>query len=345
MARSPNPFYQANSGPYEAVGQGISNLGQLFAPPDPVRGAQAEQAAWAARQSRENVTDLRDARSGRESMGDLFGNYDPGTGDPGYQQLSQQAIAQGIGSGAMDPDALGTLFRVGAANMGGVSDEQLGRAVVGSGTMIGQDQGVSLPDRENIAGRNFGNEQALQGQQDAAAMQRLQATLANERALETMGGGSGGGEGGLGSEFDPLAATRLSDLEASAEEAINNYADDLGLDPGALPPELRTWLLDSTVQGIRAGNYPSPRAAAGALWQQAVRGTREDSGIPFVPFDSSTELDYEIPQGGPSPRGSVEFTPTAPSEGPVEISSDAEYQTLAPGTQFIGPDGVLRRKP
>lgn len=36
---------------------------------------------------------------------------------------------------------------------------------------------------------------------------------------------------------------------------------------------------------------------------------------------------------------------TVPQTGPARVANDAEYEALPSGTQFIGPDGKLRRKP
>jgi hypothetical protein len=44
-------------------------------------------------------------------------------------------------------------------------------------------------------------------------------------------------------------------------------------------------------------------------------------------------------------RQSKEATVAAPSAGPVKITNDAEYNALASGTVFIGPDNKPRRKP
>lgn len=38
-------------------------------------------------------------------------------------------------------------------------------------------------------------------------------------------------------------------------------------------------------------------------------------------------------------------TATSPQAGPARVANDAEYEALPSGTQFIGPDGKLRRKP
>lgn len=37
--------------------------------------------------------------------------------------------------------------------------------------------------------------------------------------------------------------------------------------------------------------------------------------------------------------------PTAGADGPVQISNDEEFNSLPSGATFVGPDGVVRRKP
>ena len=44
-------------------------------------------------------------------------------------------------------------------------------------------------------------------------------------------------------------------------------------------------------------------------------------------------------------RQAKEAPVAAPSAGPVKITNDAEYNALASGTVFIGPDNKPRRKP
>ena len=59
-------------------------------------------------------------------------------------------------------------------------------------------------------------------------------------------------------------------------------------------------------------------------------------GMDSMPLDTPSELD-----GGGQPSAASPGSPVQPSR----ITSDAEYDALAKGTQFIGPDGKLRVKP
>jgi hypothetical protein len=98
-------------------------------------------------------------------------------------------------------------------------------------------------------------------------------------------------------------------------------------------------------QGIRAGfnsyyeengKWPTGRAK-----QDIVDGV-VDKAEKFI------ETQVRI-GGSSSPTSSAPAQPAAApkpaSGGPVKITTDAEYNSLKPGTSFVGPDGVTRRKP
>lgn len=326
-----NP-YQADAGQYNAIGQGINNLGQAFlAANDPLAGARAEQAAWAARANREKVMDAMDARGGRGQLGELLRTFDP-TGD------HRELFAQGVGSGAMDPDDLGGLFRTMMANFGG-SDEQVARSFAGAGDAIGVDDAFSLGGRDQVAGRNhqydvardqatptlnealgrqfmagqlgvqdiYPNRFAAANKYNAEAGQvgapgsrdELMAWTAIHDSPEAAGAlrphlyGPGGGAGGPGGAdglggVDELAATRRSALGEAADEAINNYATDLGLDPSDIPTQLRGALLDGAVRMMLDDSAADPRAAVSQLWQQFGMGA-EPRGL----FGRGRELVYD----------------------------------------------------
>lgn len=53
-------------------------------------------------------------------------------------------------------------------------------------------------------------------------------------------------------------------------------------------------------------------------------------------------IDFTRPQAPPGAGGEA---PSGGTQAPVRITGDAEYQRLASGTRFIGPDGVERIKP
>jgi len=61
----------------------------------------------------------------------------------------------------------------------------------------------------------------------------------------------------------------------------------------------------------------------------------QNKGVP-VP----KELQVYLNQGTPVGR-----QPTSPAAGPIQITGDADYEALPPGTTFIAPDGSQRVKP
>lgn len=49
--------------------------------------------------------------------------------------------------------------------------------------------------------------------------------------------------------------------------------------------------------------------------------------------------------GGATPAPALAAPATPAATGPAQISSDAEYNSLPSGSEFVGPDGIKRRKP
>lgn len=334
MARTANP-YRVDAGPYSGVGEGLSNLANVFlnSQPDPAKQAQAEAYAWRGRESRENVLDARDARQGRFQLGDVLRSFDPNADN-------RELYAQGVGTGAMDVDDLGQLMLGMNANFGG-SDDQVARSLLGTGTALGEDDFVSRDDREMGRQRNSDN----RIREDRAVMtlnQRLGDAFASGQmglediygaqhpdryasAAETRAEMAGGGGGDGAGEVDWLAATRRATVEEQMNEAIDNLAVDLGLEPGQVPPDLRTGILRQGMSGITAGDFDSPRRAAGELWQQAVRGTREEGGL--LGLGGDTVLDYEAPPAAqPRPMPAQDGTGGDPtlSEAAQAIAQGAD---------------------
>ncbi|OFX03280.1 MAG: hypothetical protein A3E78_12135 [Alphaproteobacteria bacterium RIFCSPHIGHO2_12_FULL_63_12] len=102
-----------------------------------------------------------------ETPGDTvgFGLNAPDPASAGLLDRAPGEMAAGAAeAGGTFPQNVGNLWRFFMANQPGVSDPQLGRAVVGSGQLIGVNDAVSLPDRDAVAGRNAANSlaQAMQ---------------------------------------------------------------------------------------------------------------------------------------------------------------------------------------
>lgn len=320
MARQPNPYY-ADAGRLNPVNQGLTNLaqvGQMFlSGPDPRTRAATLSSAWDARRNREEVTDIVDRRGGRQQLGDVFAGYQPDTYDP------RQVLGTALRSGAMDPEDLGTLFRVAAGNLPGMSDQQRAGAVIGAGGRIGPDSAFSIGDRESVAGRNAANEQALRQMREAAAMERLQyetgaeaeqGPTSRDELLTSLfmneGPDAAGqartalyGESGGASANPWLEATRRSNVEGDVETVLNSMIEGMGLESGAVPPELRTQIVREAMRGIQEGSTPT--AEVGRLLQQ-LNVRAEDPGwfrdprlvydeAPGAPAAAAAPSDAEMP--------------------------------------------------
>lgn len=242
MPRTANP-YMADAGQYNGIGEGISNLANVFlnSQPDPVKSAQAQAAAWQGRERRENVQDTVDARRGRQDLGNLLRTFDPGADNRGM-------FATGVGTGSMEVGDIGKLFHMMQANFGG-TDSQVGRSHVGTGGVIGTGDGFSLDDREGIRASDFSNDQALQGQKDAASMQRVQAALANNLARERIKRGGSGGTGDLGN-MDWLGVTRQGDVRGDMVTEALNILGEMGLPYDAESEQYNTALLEQAAPGL-----------------------------------------------------------------------------------------------
>lgn len=90
------------------------------------------------------------------------------------------------------------------------------------------------------------------------------------------------------------------------------------------------------------GGVPNPLEVQEALLQLGPPLSQQQ-----VALLQRTTGDASAPAGaGGSGQGGVPAAPVpTPSTGPASISTDAEYNALPSGTEFIGPDGVRRRKP
>jgi hypothetical protein len=135
-------------------------------------------------------------------------------------------------------------------------------------------------------------------------------------------------------------------------------------------------MAESDPTGIIRGRVQSPEYQiarnAGDEFLQAI--LRKDTGAAITPGEQALYGVTYLPQPGDGPEVLAAKTtarqravaainagmspaqmvaaekalggaPTAAQGGPASVANDAEYEALPPGTQFIGPDGKLRRKP
>lgn len=328
MARRYSPYY-ANEGRYGGVGQAVGNLGALFADMnDPSREIAADRAAWAARRDREDVIDTTQSRQGRGEIADMFAQFDPETYDP------RQVLAAGVRNNAYDPNELGDLFMVASGNLPGMDDAQRAGAYVGTGQTISPDDAFSIPGRDTVANRNFGYDMDELRVEEQGKMDREMAGIRNkplsrdqlmaslfmqdpELAAEARPALYGEGSG---SGTDPsLQAGRWADLEADVDEAINLLAGDLGFeDAAAIPPDLRSKLLNDSMELVREGQMTPRNALSQVLPRYNVRA--EDPTTLFNPgsWFSGPEVQYDEPAMAPQQPPST----GGPQPGMVEMSDD-----------------------
>lgn len=142
--------------------------------------------------------------------------------------------------------------------------------------------------------------------------------------------GSGGGAGGA-DKPDWLDATRREKIESAADEALNLLVEDAGMEPGQVPPELRSAILENTIRRIGQAPDLAPRAVVGELWQQY---DVQPQGTGW--FDGAPRFEYNLPTPGAAPAQQGRL--------PVVVS-DADYEALPPGTVFQDETGQQFRKP
>lgn len=92
-------------------------------------------------------------------------------------------------------------------------------------------------------------------------------------------------------------------------------------------------------QAPQAGTKKETIAEKMRLFRENIAGTRDAFRQKFVSdpkmWGEGVTKD-QVQGGGGTPK---------PAAGTPKIKGDADYDKLAPGTEFIGPDGVKRRKP
>lgn len=315
MARAPNP-YLADAGQYNGIAEGVNNLANVFmnSGPDPAKAAQAQAYAWRGRESRENVMDAQDARQGRFQLGDTLQNFDP-AGD------NRELFTQGIGSGAMDVDGLGKLMLAMNANFGG-SDEQVGRSLVGTGSALGEDDFMSLDDREMGRQRNSDNrireDRAVMSldQRLGDAFGRGQMSLEDiygakhpdryANAAETRGEGGAGGGGPFGLSPDQ-----------------NRYLDAQGTMRDELGPILQGYGVPTDGDGNLRTDLLPPGYFEGVM-QQATDAARADNFTRDISFylDNAVRSQEQVPSGYTDDDnmlwglGSEKLEMGAPQQGP-----------------------------
>lgn len=322
MPRGINPYY-ANEGRYAGVGQAVGNLGQVFLQMnDPSNLAKADALGWQARGDREQVIDTQRTRASRDQLGDIFATMDPNTFD------QRQVLSEAVRGDVYDPNQIGDLFRVAQSNVPGFSDDQVARSVIGAGGDIGKDDAFSLTGQQNIADRNFGYENDL-AQQKQAADYRQAIDLQNQKPLsrDQMIGqlfqtqGPEAAQEGVASMYAPRATGAGSDPLVSAKRRAD--LEDL------LMSEMATQL------GPEVAEIGVPPELRGEVVTEALRLVEQEG---LAPIEAITQvlggLDVSTQGTGwfdGDPR--VEYAPKA-QQAPAPIQPGA----VEDGYEFLGGD-------
>lgn len=115
-----------------------------------------------------------------------------------------------------------------------------------------------------------------------------------------------------------------------------------------LQDQARTGVNDQALRDIRTRIENNDAAGARILW--AAQKAKLANAVLFgqISMDDINKMEadlFKAPTNTPSVVPTPSPAPILPSGGPVQITGDEDYAKLAPGTRFIGPDGVTRTKP
>lgn len=202
-----------------------------------------------------------------------------------------------------------------------------------------QTQGLVTRQQEQARG-----EAAVQA--ELAAPQREQAiqqSLANvETTLslldDALGGVNAWTAGPIGTVLENIAGTPAADLQATVDTIVANLSFDrlqqmresskTGGALGAISER------ELTLLGAAVANLSNAQSPAQQI--RNLRLVREHYGNIRNQMQQNLNEQRQI-QGLPAQQQG--------STGPAQIQDDAGYDALPSGTQFVGPDGVLRVKP
>lgn len=172
-------------------------------------------------------------------------------------------------------------------------------------------------------------------QEQRAAQLRQQAAQGDPAALQQL----------VGIDFDSwktLDANKKQQIKAQTE-----YTGQAALRISQLPPQEQAAAWDQAIeQGVQQG-YTGLADYRGKFSPQALNAAIDNAGL-VEKYISLAEPKYmAIPEGGTlvntrSPEAVAGFGAT--QAAPKQVASKAEYDALAPGTQYIAPDGSVKRK-
>lgn len=273
------------------------------------------------------------------------------TPEPGFAMVPPEEVAAlGLPEGAYQRGADGKISQIGGGgtnvtvDMGGDAGPYL------YGTDAGLPAGWRIHTETGVASQIPGGPAALEAQSlaDAGAA----SDGANQVATETITTAAQRARAAAGNRD-------LGNFGAGLA-ALNPYTDSAEVERQI--DVLRSNAATSTLQAMRDAS-PTGSTGLGALTAPELKIIQDKAGA--LNQNSPNFLrdleDYERtllrtihgPEAGDamfeaSRRAAgepVDGAAPAPQAAPIAITTDAEYDALPPGTVFVGPDGITRRKP
>jgi hypothetical protein len=229
----------------QAIGQGINNLAAAFFG-DPNEEAQYEHTISRARQVQDQVQRDRENRLRTQSAADLFQQGD-----------IKGAMASLVSTGeAAYLPSLGDASLAFVANTPGSSDDEVRRALIGSGTNPSENFAASSGRADDISAR------------DAAEAMAQAMAVQNSKNQ---------GKGADGSDW--LEATRRQKIQDELQTELINQLVDMGLPSSKdgvrtdlLPPGLMSEVLNEAWTGFSADMQPGRQPApVGTYVNQALK--------------------------------------------------------------------------
>lgn len=132
---------------------------------------------------------------------------------------------------------------------------------------------------------------------------------------------------------------------ADGKKAVGQVA----LQIANLPQQQQAQAWDRGIDYLVGQGYDGLAQFRGRYSPESLRGVLAESGL-AQEYQNATKPSYmAIPEGGTlvntrDAAAVAQFGAPAPGDGPARIANPADYQALAPGAQYIAPDGSVRRK-
>jgi hypothetical protein len=302
-----------------AVGQGIDNLAAgLFG--DPTQEAALEQTLSRAQQIQQETRMARENRARAETAADLFKHGDVQSG---------MAMLMGTGDASFLPN-LGSAALAFQANTPGATDDQIRRALIGSGVNPSENFASTSVRADEISARD-----AAEALRQAEAVQRL----ANE------------GKGADGTDW--LDATRRQDLQNQMQTELLNQLVDMGLPSSKdgvrtdlLPPGLMPEVMNEAWTNFTADTQPGRQPAPISTYiNQALRrrigsmSYTDDNSM--IPFHGQEELTVKPPATAADVMAPAQAAPARPAAPAPAAAKVPPPEQRVSGQPYDTPRGRL----